>query len=108
MRTTSGWRRARSVAATFVALAVAHLPGVLADTSPPPAAAPTSFTFGAAGDFGSTSAMGATLEALSGAGTDFFLGLGDLSYNPPGTEQTWCNAVTAVVGPAYPFEIVSG
>ena len=109
MRSRHRFRRARVVAASLVALVAGRVPGVVATPPPaPPAGSPATFSFGAAGDFGTTAAMGATLGAVARSGTDFFLGLGDLSYNPPGTEPAWCDAVTAVVGPAYPFEIVSG
>ena len=33
---------------------------------------------------------------------------GDLSYGPSGSEQAWCDAVTAILGAGFPFELVSG
>ena len=42
-------------------------------------ATPSSFTFGAAGDFSANTNASATLATLAGAGTDFFFALGDLS-----------------------------
>jgi hypothetical protein len=79
------------------------------------AATPTSFSFGAAGDMGTSRAAAATLANLHGAGTDFFLHLGDFSYGAavPGggaTPADWCNFVkTKGALPAnYPYELVSG
>ena len=42
---------------------------------------PTSFTFGAAGDFGAGTNAAATLTTLGAAGTDLFFAVGDLSYS---------------------------
>ena len=79
------------------------------------AATPSSFTFGAAGDMGVGSAAAATLANLGGAGTDFFLHLGDFSYggkvNGAGnTPADWCKFVqsTANLPADYPYELVSG
>ena len=71
------------------------------------AAVPASFSFGAAGDFGANSTTGATLTALSKAGTDFFFALGDLSYSDT-SESGWCDFVKSKVGSTYPFELVAG
>jgi hypothetical protein len=79
------------------------------------AATPSSFTFGAAGDMGVGRSAAATLANLGGAGTDFFLHLGDFSYGGtvPGAGNTpgdWCKFVQSKSGlPAtYPYELVSG
>ena len=73
-----------------------------------PAVQPGSFTFGAAGDFGANSNTSAVLNAVAGAGTDFFDAVGDLSYNELTPESAWCNFVTSRVGSMYPFELLSG
>ncbi|HEY0399604.1 MAG TPA: metallophosphoesterase, partial [Acidimicrobiia bacterium] len=72
--------------------------------SPP---APTSFTFGSAGDFTANADAAATLTTLAGSGTDVFVATGDLSYNTA-PESAWCDFVKSKVGSTYPFEIVSG
>ena len=69
---------------------------------------PTSFTFGAAGDFGAGTNAAATLTTLGGAGTDLFFAVGDLSYSEVTPESAWCNFVKTRVGASYPFELVSG
>src|SRR5438105_3690847 len=76
---------------------------------------PSSFTFGAAGDMGVGQAAATTLANLGGAGTDFFLHLGDFSYggNVQGAGNTpadWCKFVQskAALPATYPYEIVSG
>lgn len=80
-------------------------------TTPPIPPSPTSFTFAAAGDFGTTSRATASLANLDASGTDFFLALGDLDYDETPTDAAWCDWVKAglpTLGPTYPFEIVSG
>jgi len=71
-------------------------------------AVPGSFTFGAVGDFGASTSAGATLTAVSTAGTDFFFALGDLSYAETTPESSWCSFVKSKVGSTYPFELVAG
>src|SRR5437870_296383 len=70
--------------------------------------APTSVTFGAAGDFGTNTNAGSTLTTLAGSATDLFFAVGDLSYNGSNSEPAWCNLVKTRVGSGYPFELVSG
>jgi len=79
------------------------------------AATPTSFTFGAAGDMGVSSAAAATLGNIHRVAPDFFLHLGDFSYGGtvPGAGNTpadWCNFVKtkASLPTNYPYELVSG
>src|SRR5947209_4418753 len=62
---------------------------------------PTSFTFGAAGDFGAGTAAAATFSTLAGAGTDLFFAVGDLSYNEVTPESAWCDFVKSRVGSSY-------
>ena len=89
-----------------VVCAVLLAPGSPLVWSPTPARAqPDSFTFGVAGDFGATSNTSATLNALAGAGTDFFLAAGDLSYNQVTPESAWCDFVKTRVGTTFPFEL---
>jgi hypothetical protein len=70
--------------------------------------AATSFSFGAGGDIGGNSATSASLDALAGAGTSFFLALGDMSYGQITPESTWCRYIQQHVGATYPFELVVG
>ncbi len=54
---------------------------------------PSGFTFAAAGDMGSLTGTGPaanSLRLLNIANPDFFLGLGDLSYNENVTGNIWC------------------
>ncbi|HVW33756.1 MAG TPA: Ig-like domain-containing protein [Acidimicrobiia bacterium] len=67
-----------------------------------------SFAFGAAGDLGATADTSAVLNAVAGAGLDFFMAEGDLSYSDLTPESAWCNFVTSRVGATFPFELVSG
>ena len=80
-------------------------------TTPPAPPSSGSFTFAAAGDFGTTSRATASLATLNASGTDFFLALGDLDYNETPTDEAWCDWVKAGLpnlGATYPFEIVAG
>ena len=95
-------RIAITVAAVLSALAV--LPSSRADVGPPSA----SFTFGAAGDMGGGQNAASTLTALSGSGVDFYLHLGDMSYDNVTPESAWCDFVKSKVGSTLPYEIVSG
>jgi hypothetical protein len=65
-------------------------------------------TFAAAGDHGHTAAAEASLRLLAASRAAFYLALGDLSYGSVGAERAWCDFVAARVGPAYPFQLVSG
>jgi hypothetical protein len=85
-----------------VAVPVVAIGSVRADS------APASFTFGAAGDLGANAYASSTLNALAGAGTDFFFALGDLSYSEVTPESAWCDFVKSRVGSSYPFELVAG
>ena len=72
------------------------------------AQAATSFSFGAGGDIGANSSTSASLNALAGAGTSFFLALGDMSYNEITPESAWCTYIKQHVGSTYPFELLIG
>src|SRR5712664_311560 len=69
---------------------------------------PTSFSFGTAGDIGATKGTTAALQLLSSSGANFYLALGDLSYNDIAPESAWCNYVHSYIGNSYPFELISG
>jgi hypothetical protein len=61
----------------------------------------------AAGDYGSTPATAAVLDAVAAAAPDVHLALGDLSYGRTGDEESWCRFVHDHVG-SLPFELVPG
>jgi len=100
--------RAKALAVPLLAvvLLVPFLPGD--ERGEGPAAPPSPIVFAAAGDHSWGTAFDASLAALSTSGAEFYLALGDLSYGSPGTEPAWCSDVTAVLGPSYPFQLVSG
>lgn len=75
---------------------------------PRAAAAEASFSFAAAGDIGAGSAVTASLQALAGTGADFFLAIGDLSYNDIMPETAWCAYIKDHLGETYPFELLVG
>ena len=87
-----------------MAIAIISLPSIPRAFSQ----APASFVFGAAGDFGANSKTAASLNALAGAGTNFFVALGDLSYDEVTPESAWCDFVKQRVGANYPFELLVG
>jgi hypothetical protein len=68
----------------------------------------TVFSFGAVGDIGATSNSSAVLSAITPSAVNFFLALGDLSYNQITPETAWCNYVKQKVGNDFPFELVAG
>ncbi|HEV7534714.1 MAG TPA: hypothetical protein VGP90_03715, partial [Acidimicrobiia bacterium] len=98
------WKRL--VLAACALLLAAGCP--LAWTVRPASAQPDSFTFAAAGDFGGNTTTSAVLNTLAGAGTDFALAIGDLSYSEVTPESAWCDFVKTRVGPTYPFELLAG
>jgi fibronectin type 3 domain-containing protein len=74
-------------------------------------AAPSSITFGAAGDFGAGTRASATMAKLDKSGVNLFLALGDLNYGETVDEPAWCDWVKAslpTLGPSFPFEVVAG
>jgi PKD repeat protein len=65
--------------------------------------------FVAAGDFSqSFTTTSPVLQAMSAAGPDLALALGDLSYGAVGQEQSWCDFVTNRVGAGFPFQLLAG
>jgi hypothetical protein len=69
---------------------------------------PTPFSFAAGGDIGANSTTAASLDAVAGAETSFFLALGDMSYDQVTPESAWCDYVKQHVGATYPFEVLVG
>jgi len=84
-----------------------------------PAQGVGSFTFGAVGDHGSSANARTVLRAVGAADPDFFLSLGDLSYDTI-RPSSWCQMVQDELnlgsgrpagdpyGETYPFELVEG
>ena len=64
--------------------------------------------FAAAADFAANTNTRAVLATIDTLQPDLALALGDLSYGAPGTEQSWCDLVTSVVGAGFPFELLAG
>ncbi len=75
--------------------------GVLTDV-------PGAFRFGAAGDMGGVGAAAVSFAALAQDKPDFFLAIGDLSYDDIAPEKAWCNFVKKQLGDTYPFEVLVG
>ncbi len=95
------------VLATFVGLA--QVPRSASEGSGPgTVTAPPPVHFTASGDFSNSDEAGAVLNYIGAARPDLHLALGDLSYGSPGSEQAWCNFVTARVGASLPFQLVAG
>ena len=68
-----------------------------------------SVTFLAAGDIGGHEhPAGDVLEAMALPASDFFLVLGNLSYEEIVLARAWCDWVQAFFGTGYPIEIVVG
>ena len=81
----------------------------LTPTTATPSVTPgNSFVFAAAGDIGASSAVTASLQALAGSGAEFFLALGDMSYDDIKPESGWCAYVKEQVGESYPFQLLVG
>ena len=78
-------------------------------TGPTPTPGPGStFSFGAAGDWGQNSNTTSVLTAIHDSGANFAIALGDFSYVPGNSETAWCDFVKGSVGSTYPFELISG
>ena len=71
-------------------------------------AAPTSFTFAAAGDLSVNSRTSTSLDLVATSGANFALALGDLSYSQLTPESAWCDYVKSHVSTNFPFELLSG
>ena len=105
-------RRRRSLVALGSMIIVLSAPAVLVPTATSASnttssVMPTSsFSFGAAGDMGGSKDAAATLAAIGGSGTDFFLHVGDLSYDEIKPESAWCDFAKSNLKRAMPYEIV--
>jgi len=84
-----------------------QLPPIL-PSHPRSPSADASFSFAAAGDIGAGSAVTASLQALAASSADFFLGIGDMSYDDITPESAWCAYIKDHLGENYPFEILVG
>lgn len=62
----------------------------------------------AAGDYSGSAAAAGVLSRIGQLKPDLHLALGDLSYSPNQTEQSWCDFVTARTGAGFPFQLVAG
>ncbi len=85
-------RHAVPAAIVLMTLSVFSFPSFLNGISPLANAASTSFSFGASGDIGSLTSTSSVnnLNRLVTANPNFFLGLGDFSYDPSVTGDVWC------------------
>src|SRR5213592_3320124 len=88
---------------------VYYLQAVFAgDSSNQPIASPTmvqgvgAFVFSAGGDLGANFRTTANLLKLGSQIQNFFLALGDLSYNETVPESSWCSYVRSKLGPNLP------
>src|SRR3989449_4708369 len=85
-------RQVPTFAIVLLILSVFSFPTFLNQIVPPANAASASFSFAASGDMGSltVSTSISNLNRLVTDSPNFFLGLGDFSYDPSVTGNTWC------------------
>src|SRR6267378_749084 len=86
-------QRGPALAVLLLVLSVFSFPTFLNGIIPPVSAASGGFSFAASGDMGSGLAVGTSannLNRLVSANPNFFLGLGDFSYDPSVTGDVWC------------------
>src|SRR5881296_857446 len=85
-------RQVPTFAIVLLILSVFSFPIFLNQIVPPANAASASFSFAASGDMGSltVSTSISNLNRLVTDSPNFFLGLGDFSYDPSVTGNTWC------------------
>ena len=76
----------------LLTLSVFSFPTIFNGIVPPANAVSASFSFAASGDMGSLTVSSSvnSLNRLMTASPNFFLGLGDFSYDPSVTGNTWC------------------
>lgn len=65
-------------------------------------------SFGSVGDSGGSSNAQAVFSGVKNANLNFFLHVGDFSYDEQGGPEGWPGWVRSIVGEDFPFEIVSG
>jgi hypothetical protein len=100
----------RLIPLLFVLLLVGLCSIVMLTKSPREAQAQApagSFTFGVAGDFNSTSNTDTVLKGAASAGINFFLGVGDLSYDTQGSPAGWGTYAKKLIG-SVPFVFIMG
>src|SRR3712207_2616634 len=93
--------------ALIIFAAVTSCQGPGSQTTSETTEAASSFTFTAAGDYGSSKDATATLNLMVRSGASFNLALGDLSYTDA-AETKWCDYVRSKVGKTFPFQLVAG
>src|SRR2546428_5154796 len=86
-------RRVPAPAIALLMLSVFSFPSFLNGIIPPVSAASASFSFAASGDIGGLTVSTSTrnLDRLVASSPNFFLGLGDFSYDPSVTGDAWCS-----------------
>ena len=86
-------RRAPALPIAILTLSVLSSLVFLSGTIPHVSAASANFSFGASGDLGSLTVSTSTssLNRIVTANLNFFLGLGDFSYDPSVTGDLWCS-----------------
>src|SRR5438876_8284262 len=86
-------RRVLPLAMLLLTLSVFSFPTIFNGIVPPANAVSGSFSFAASGDMGSLTVSTSvnSLNRLVTASPNFFLGLGDFSYDPSVTGNTWCS-----------------
>jgi hypothetical protein len=68
-----------------------------------------SFTFTTVGDYGGTGTnFDAVLTTIKNTAPNVHFALGDLSYGELTPESAWADKVKGIVGPTFPFELVTG
>ena len=64
--------------------------------------------FGAGGDIGATTRTASVLKTVGASDAQFWLALGDLSYNQLKPEAAWCDWATTQLGPDTPIQLIVG
>jgi plastocyanin/regulation of enolase protein 1 (concanavalin A-like superfamily) len=81
------------------------------NTTLPPAPTPAAnapFVFTASGDIRSTIDTNLSLDQIRAQNSNFYIALGDLSYNDIAQETKWCDYVKSRVGDTFPVELIAG
>ena len=64
--------------------------------------------FAAGGDIGATTETASVLKTIAASDAQFFLALGDLSYNQLKPESAWCDWTKTQLGPDTPIQLTVG
>ena len=111
-RRSARWLGLPTVYGLLLLLACGALPTagtpVTTSSNVPQVTPVVSFAFAAAGDIGASSAVTASLQALTASGADFFLALGDMSYDDIKPESGWGAYIKEHLGETYPFQLLVG